>query len=52
MSLLRKNKSAVDIIIKMSPKIGSCGTPKGICRKLLNSVPTLVFVFCYRDRQK
>ena len=52
MSLLIKNKSAINTINKTDPKIGFCGTPKGIFRKSLNSEPTLIFVYCYRDRQK
>ena len=45
MSLLIKNKSAVNIINKMSPKIDPCGTPEGIFRKSINPGPTLVFCF-------
>ena len=44
-SLLIKNKSAINIINKMGPKINPCGTPKSIFRKSLNSEPTLVFYF-------
>ena len=40
MPLLIKNKSAINITNKMDPKIDSCGTPKSIFRKSLNSEPT------------
>ena len=50
MSLLIKNKSAINIINKMGPKIDSFGTPRSMFRKPLNSEATLVFVFRYRDK--
>ena len=52
MSLLIKNKSAVNIINKMSPKIDPCGTPKGIFRKSINPGPTLVFCFLLQRQAK
>ena len=45
MSLLIKNKSAINIKNKMRPEIDPCGIPKSIFGKSLNSEPTLVFCF-------
>ena len=45
------NKSAINIIDKMGPKIDHCGTSKSIFKKSLNSEPTLVSLFSW-DRQK
>ena len=41
MSVLIKNKSAINVINKMGPKIDPCGTPRSVFRKSLNSESTL-----------
>ena len=44
--IVNKNKSAINIIDKMGPKINPCGTPKSTFRKSLNTEPELGFCFC------
>ena len=52
MSLLIKNKSTINIINKMGPKIDPCGTPKRLFGKPLISESALIFcLLLYRQAE-